>query len=82
MVLAGQQIRVHGAAVVQHLALHAHVGGVALERGADADAVVAVGEQLELEAEHEIAVLFLREQIAAAIRGTVQYAVLRHIPRP
>ena len=82
MVLTGQQVCVHGAAIIQHLALHAHVRRIAFKGSAQPDSVVAVGEQLELEAEHKVAVLFYGKQIAAAIGRAVQNAVLRHITRP
>ena len=68
MKLRGAQLAIllFGGIVVEDLQFHADVGSVPFERRADAEAIVRPLLQLELEAENEIAILFLREQIAAA----------------
>ena len=50
---------------VQDLEFHPVVGGVFAERGADADAVVALRREFEIEAENEVAVLFFRQELSA-----------------
>src|SRR4051812_49136383 len=61
--------------VVEDLDLHACVSCVALERSANADAVVAARLQLELALEDEILVLFLGEEVAAAVLRADDVAV-------
>ena len=75
VVLRRLELRVLRAAVVEDLNLHADVGGVALERRADADAVVGVLGQLEVELEDEVPVLLLGEEVAAVFLGGEQHTV-------
>jgi len=76
VVLLRAQVRVLRRAVIEDLQLHAVVRGVALQRRADAHAVVAPGLELELEAEDEIRVLLLGQHHPAAFGGADQVAVL------
>ena len=67
--------------LVDDLQFHPLVGGVALARRADAEAVVgAFGRHLELEPQHEVAVLLVGEQLAAATLGAEEHAVLDAVP--
>ena len=70
VVLVRLEAPVHRRAVLEDLELHPDVGGVALERGADAEPVVGGRGQLELEAEDEVGVLLLRVQVPPAALGT------------
>ena len=74
-----QQVRVFRPAVVEHLNLHPDVRGVSLERRANADAVVRVLRQPELEAEDEVRVFPVREQVAAVLLRREEDAVLHLI---
>src|SRR6188768_2927150 len=66
-------------AIVEDLDLHALVGGIAFERRADTDAVVAAWLGPELEAEDEVGVLANREQVAATVRGTDDGAIANQV---
>ncbi len=76
MVLERLQLRIFRPAIVEDLDLDAGVGGVALERRADADAVVGVRGQAHVEAEDEVGVFLLGVTIAAVLLGGEQDAFL------
>ena len=76
VILPGVKVLVPRAAVVEHLNFHPGIRGVALRGRADADAVVGVGSQLELEAKNKVAVLFFGVKIAAVVNGAVDGAIL------
>ena len=63
-------------AVVEHLDLDPDIGCVPFERRADADAVVRVFGQLDVEAEDEISILFLGVQVSAVLLRGEEDAVL------
>ena len=65
--LPGLDLAILVGRVVENLNLHADIGRIALERRANADAVVAAAGQLEIEAERKIGVLALGVQFSAAI---------------
>ncbi len=69
VILGGAEFAfVHGRIVIEDLNLHALVGGVAFEGRADADPVIGCVGQLEVEAQNEISVLGLREEVSVTIR--------------
>ena len=80
------QTGVFGMAVVENLELHALEGGGALDRRADAQAVVRPGRQPEVEPEDKVAELTLREQVATdALRGAdlpIDHPVARDVALP
>ena len=76
MILRRLQLGVLRAAVVQHLNLHADIRRITLERSADADAVVGVLGQLELEPQDEVGVFLLGEEVAAVFLRREEDAVL------
>ena len=67
MVLIGTQVFEFVGRVVQDLQFHAHIGGVALRRRADAQAVVGAWGELEIEGEVKIRILLGRVEIAAGL---------------
>ena len=83
VILGGLELGVFRIGVVEDLHLHAAVGQAALgKRRADGDAVVGPGLQLELEAEDEVAVVALREEVAAPALGAIQHPVLHAVAAP
>src|SRR5204862_8139939 len=50
--------------VIEHLDFHADEGGIPFPRGADANAVVSAGSELEFEAEDEVGVFFFGVEVA------------------
>ncbi len=72
---------ISGVAVIEYLTLHADIGGVAFQRSAYSDPIIARMIQFELETKVEIGVFFLGEQIAAAVCGTVEDTIFRHVSR-
>jgi hypothetical protein len=66
--------------VVEDLNLHPLICGIAFQRRADTDAVVGRGIEQELETERKIPVFPLGEQVAAAIGGAQDGAVLDDVP--
>ncbi len=83
VVLVRLQLGVLLGVVVQDLQFHAHVGGVTLQRGADAQAVVGSRGEPELEAEDEVVVFGGGVQVpsaAAPLGIDHDHAVLNHVP--
>jgi hypothetical protein len=66
---------VFGGLVIQDLDFHSAISGVARERSANADAIVAAGLQFEFQAQHEIGELTFREEIAAATLGAINHTI-------
>ncbi len=66
VILSWIEILIHGRLIVKHLDLHPDIGRIALQRGADADAVVCAGSQLEFKAVDEIGELLLCIDVTTA----------------
>jgi hypothetical protein len=64
VVLIWAETGVLRAAIVQHLDLYADVSGVAFQWRPDADAVIGVLGQTDIEAKNEVRILFLRIQVS------------------
>ena len=82
VLLVGHQTVVYRIVVVENLYLHAVVGGVGAEIGSHAHAVVhSRSVETEIEAQHEVAVLLLCVEVAAAaiVCRDVYVAVLRYV---
>ena len=79
--LQGRDVLVDRVLAIQYLYLHADIGGVALQRGTDADTVVGARRQLELEAIDEVRVLILRIEVTAEAlaRHAGDATVLQHV---
>ncbi len=65
--------------VIEDLNLHAAVSDIALERRADTDTVVAARLHPELEAEDEIGVFLLRQEIATAVRRANEQTIFHDV---
>src|SRR5207245_6317699 len=73
---------VHRIAIVENLDLHALISGVPFIRRANADAVVGAGGKLEFEPQRKITEFLFGKQIASAVRGAHDYALLRDVAGP
>jgi len=76
VILRGPQVPILGTAVVEHLDLDPGVGRVPLEGGANADSVVGVLGELDLELQDEVFVLLLGVEVATVFRRREEHAVL------
>ena len=77
--LPGLDVFIHRIIVVQYLAFHPRIGEVALQRRSQSYAIVRSMVKSEIKLESKVRILFLGDQVPAALLGTFENPILWHI---